>query len=461
MKTHFITFGNEPWKASVTRLCKEAELIGLFDTVQGYNESDLDEWTRSFCDSNPKGYGYFAWKSYVCMKTLERIEDDDVVVYADAGCMLNPRAKGRITEYFDMVKAESGILGFQMTWLEREWNKMELLSKFRCESRSDILDVGQIGAAAFVFRKCPNVCSLISDWNSIPKENPIYINDTNTMVQLPSFKEHRCDQSILSLLMKTRGAIILGWEPCCLDKTIDVYGNSPIWEARLGPAINGVNHCRFFNPLLPYRKNVHSQNGEDGVIQEILRRLDITTGWACEYGAWDGKHLSNTFALVERGWNVVMIEGDMAKVNDLYKTVAEYPNIVPIGSFVEITGVNSIDNILNRTKIPTDFDILSSDIDSYDYEVWREMKLYNPKIVIIEINSGADASDKNHTHTTTNAGTGFRPMLELAESKGYTFLCHTGNMIFIRNDLFDQLGIIKPEPYANFINYSICEIMKF
>ena len=161
-----------------------------------------------------------------------------------------------------------------------------------------------------------------------------------------------------------------------------------------------------------------------------------------------------------------MIEGDPVKINDLYKTVTEYPNIIPVGSFVEISGVNSIDNILNRTKIPTDFDILSSDIDSYDYEVWREMKLYNPKIVIIEINSGADPMDKNHIHTTSNAGAGFRPMLELAESKGYTFLCHTGNMIFIRNDLFDKLGIIKPEPYANFITcwrggYSMCEIMKF
>jgi len=466
MKLHFITFGNELWKASVERLCAEARMLGIFDSVQGYNESDLDEWTRTYCDNNPRGYGYFAWKSYVCMKTLARIDDDDVVVYADAGCTFNPKARGRITEYADMVKIESGILGFQMTWLEREWTKMELFQKFNCESRSDIIDVGQIEATAFVFRKCPNVCSLINDWNSIPRENPLYINDDTTIPQLSCFREHRRDQSILSLLMKTRGAIVLGWETWCWNTKFDVIGKNPIWEARLGPAMKSVNDSRFFNPLIPYRKNVHSQNGEDGIIAEILRRLDITHGWVCEYGAWDGKHLSNTFALVERGWNAVMIEGDPVKVNDLYKTVAEYPNIVPINSFVEITGPNSIDNLLGKTSIPVDFDILSSDIDSYDYEVWREMNDYNPKIVIIEVNSCAHPRDVKFIHTNTNAGAGFRPMLELAESKGYTFLCHTGNMIFIRNDLFDRLGIIKPEPYSNFITAWIDgqfdrDIMKF
>ena len=50
-----------------------------------------------------------------------------------------------------------------------------------------------------------------------------------------------------------------------------------------------------------YRKNFFSQNGEDGVISEILKRLNLKSKekWCCEFGAWDGIHGSNTFNLVK------------------------------------------------------------------------------------------------------------------------------------------------------------------
>ncbi|CAN0123266.1 unnamed protein product [Heterosigma akashiwo] len=33
--------------------------------------------------------------------------------------------------------------------------------------------------------------------------------------------------------------------------------------------------------------------------------------WCVEFGAWDGKHLSNTWSLInEHGWSSVQIEGD-------------------------------------------------------------------------------------------------------------------------------------------------------
>ena len=47
--------------------------------------------------------------------------------------------------------------------------------------------------------------------------------------------------------------------------------------------------------LSQFRKNKHSQNGEDGVIAEICHRLAITNGFFVEFGAWDGMHLSNTY----------------------------------------------------------------------------------------------------------------------------------------------------------------------
>ena len=201
-----------------------------------------------------------------------------------------------------------------------------------------------------------------------------------------------------------------------------------------------------------YSRNVYSQNGEDGIIDELLRRLDINNGWVCEFGAWDGIYLSNTFNLVQKGFNAVFIEGDSEKYKDLLNTVKKHQNITPINSFVDYNdNENSLDNLLKKTNIPIDFDILSIDIDSYDYQVWKSLEIYKPKIVIIEINSSVNTDNNYHIHETEKyQGTGFRPTYNLGIEKGYKFVLHTGNMIFIRNDLFHKLNISYNDPLENF-----------
>ena len=43
-------------------------------------------------------------------------------------------------------------------------------------------------------------------------------------------------------------------------------------------------------PLINFCKNIFSQNGEDGIIEEIIKRLELKDLEVCEFGAWDGKH---------------------------------------------------------------------------------------------------------------------------------------------------------------------------
>jgi hypothetical protein len=203
--------------------------------------------------------------------------------------------------------------------------------------------------------------------------------------------------------------------------------------------------------LLQYCRNIHSQNGEDGILIEIFQRLGITPSWVCEFGAWDGKHLSNTFYWVQQGANAVYIEADEEKLNDLHSTCETYNNILPIHSYVEADGPNSLDNILVDTLIPTDFDILSIDIDSYDYQVWKGFNNYMPKVVVIEINSGVQPTNETHIHDETHQGTGFLPMLRLGIEKGYTLVAHTGNLIFVRNDLFNTLNMLPKDPFSMFL----------
>jgi hypothetical protein len=206
-----------------------------------------------------------------------------------------------------------------------------------------------------------------------------------------------------------------------------------------------------------YKKNIFSQNGEDGVIEEILKRLNLNDRWCCEFGAWDGKHLSNTFKLIKEGYNAVLIEGDENRYSDLVKTSNQYKTIIPINKFVNLKD-NTLDSILSNTEIPVDFTLLSVDIDTNDYQIWKSLSKYRPIIVVIEINSEIYPLDYEWIHDENQGKiqTSWGAMYKLAEEKGYKFVCHTGNMIFIREDYFDRISIEVPDnPIHNFRRFWI------
>lgn len=199
-----------------------------------------------------------------------------------------------------------------------------------------------------------------------------------------------------------------------------------------------------------YKKNVYSQNGEDGIIEHILYFIPKNK-WCCEFGAWDGKHLSNTFNLVENmDYNAVYIESDNIRFYELLKTKEFFPKIIPKNIMIDLEK-NSLDKILSDTKIPYDFDILSIDVDSIDYAIWKSLSLYKPKIVVIEINSSINpeivfSDDELSLENLSNrTGVNFMTCYKLGKEKGYDFLFHTGNMIFIDSKYSNLFDFIPKE----------------
>ena len=204
-------------------------------------------------------------------------------------------------------------------------------------------------------------------------------------------------------------------------------------------------------PFDKFRKNFYSQNGEDGIILELLRRMkldDFGSLWCVEYGAYDGKHLSNTFNLVEKGSNAVYIEGLKERFEEIKNLKKKYPKINCIRSFVsrEKDDKSSINNLLNQTQIPKDFDILSIDIDSYDLDTWECLTDYYPKIVIIEINSSIPPGIYQK-HSDDYSSNSFSSTVKVAKQKGYIPICHTGNLVLVKDEFRDILGL--DEEYIN------------
>ncbi|MDD5706055.1 MAG: hypothetical protein PHR35_09025 [Kiritimatiellae bacterium] len=199
--------------------------------------------------------------------------------------------------------------------------------------------------------------------------------------------------------------------------------------------------------LAAYRRNVHSQYGEDGVVQELVRRLGIVNGQFVEFGAWDGEHLSNTRLLLEQGWRGVYIEADPERHARLVTNMLPFKDrVVSLRAFVEPEGEQSLDQLLKQTPTESSFDLLSIDIDSFDWHIWRGLKQYRPTIVIIEINSSIPVGIIKTNRALGDGGSSFSATLELGNRKGYTLVCHTiANMIFVRSDMVSKLGLPDDE----------------
>ena len=79
--------------------------------------------------------------------------------------------------------------------------------------------------------------------------------------------------------------------------------------------------------FLKYGRNAFSQNGEDGIIEEIFTRLDIQDGYVCEFGAANGKWWSNAFNIYSQNHNFIpiLIEPDQNQFSALVANLADLP----------------------------------------------------------------------------------------------------------------------------------------
>lgn len=197
--------------------------------------------------------------------------------------------------------------------------------------------------------------------------------------------------------------------------------------------------------LSEFSWDFNSQTGEDGILAKALSVLPERDGWCVEFGAWDGKHLSNTFHLVEgEGYRVVLIEGDAEKYRRL---CADYPfkdRGTFVNGFVGWSAKDGLDSILGCLPIPVDFDLLSIDIDGNDYHVWKAVEKYRPKVVLIEFNPTASnrmdyfqPADPECNQSSSPAA-----LVRLGKEKGYELISVIGpNLLLVDQRYYKLFGI--------------------
>lgn len=201
--------------------------------------------------------------------------------------------------------------------------------------------------------------------------------------------------------------------------------------------------------LNSFEKNIFSQSGEDGVISKIfeLIGLDPLNAWCCEFGAWDGLHLSNTANLIKNhSWNGIYIEGNKSKFQQLKRNFKNNKNVYLINEWVDWMpgSKHLIDELLSQTPTPLKIDFLSIDIDGNDYHVFDSIHKYRPRVICVEFNSTIpnDILYIQENSPDVRFGSSLRAFVELGKSKHYE-LCYANilNGIFIDKEEFIKLKI--------------------
>ncbi|CDR33678.1 hypothetical protein [Criblamydia sequanensis] len=187
--------------------------------------------------------------------------------------------------------------------------------------------------------------------------------------------------------------------------------------------------------LSKFEKKVFSQNGEDGVIEKIFNEIGVSNCYYVEFGVENGLECNTRYLREKKNWKGLLMDGGYA--NPAINLKKEF-----------ITREN-IANLFAKYKVPSEFDLLSIDIDYNDFYVWNALRDYRPRVVVIEYNSTHLPNEDKIVVYNANGrwdgtnyfGASILSLTRLAKKKGYTLVYANNNgvnLFFVRDDLLKK-----------------------
>lgn len=213
-KKTFLTFASQQYYHALHCICNEAAELEYFDEINNYIDNDLKQdynfWQQHgvFIENNCRGYGYWIWKSYLIKQELDKLADNDILIYCDAGCSININGKERLLEYIDLLNTNKdgyGILAFQFPYKELEYTKRKIFEYFECsEEQQNML---HCLATIILIKKNAHSMNIINKWYEASTHYYLINDDIDNEHSL--FKVNRHDQSLLSVLVNKYGSVKL------------------------------------------------------------------------------------------------------------------------------------------------------------------------------------------------------------------------------------------------------------
>lgn len=205
----FVTFGDgsRDFRAAGRRIARQAAKTKIFDKIYSYDYARLksdhpDYWRqhREFILGHRRGGGYWIWKSFIIHAVLQGMKENDVLVYSDAGCEIDDR----LIESFSKIHPGD----FDATLFELEGHSNEAwtneLTLKALGVHQDISKLNQLVGTVVLMKNNLSSRSLVQEWMRLCHSfgYALVIDVKND--KRSAFREHRHDQSILSIITRQR-----------------------------------------------------------------------------------------------------------------------------------------------------------------------------------------------------------------------------------------------------------------
>jgi hypothetical protein len=199
---------------------------------------------------------------------------------------------------------------------------------------------------------------------------------------------------------------------------------------------------------------VYSQADEDGILEEIARRLELDRGNFIEIGCGDGRE-NNSHYLLLKGWRGIWVDGDATNIAAIRSTLPLRGRLRVVEQLVDLENVASIP-LAARSPEFGDLDLLSVDIDGNDLAIaLAATKAWAPKIIIGEYNAKFRfptkievAYDAQHRWCQDDYhGASLAAWIEQLQPRYLLVACNLAgtNAFFVRSDLADRFAAYPPE----------------
>jgi len=207
-----------------------------------------------------------------------------------------------------------------------------------------------------------------------------------------------------------------------------------------------------------YEFQVYSQWGEDGLIQYLINKIEVTNKIFIEFGVEKYTESNTRYLLTNNNWSGLIIDGSSENIEYIKRDPIYWMfNLKAINSFVDTDNINSI---IKENGLSDDIGLLSIDIDGNDYFLFEKLNVVKPRIIICEYNSLWGNSfavsvpyDPKFIRTKAHYsnlyfGASITALTKTATEKGYSLVGSnaTGvNIFFIRNDLLGDINVVTPK----------------